>query len=198
MILPKAIQIGSKNAIPNIHVTDLIAHAWTNVFREEIEVERKLGERTAILKFCLSATISDKGEHVFEKRRHNCSTKLEWFVCKNVSTTGENTYYTDVVTDSKYGVMIGGVLGTCSMITVLAVLIVCKVRAKEIFTESNTYHYEDTSRVNISTTIYEDLENTKHKSATATSNQTCVINESIAPVYDEVNKIEKPGKNASK
>lgn len=42
-----------------------------------------VGESTDKLKFCLSATISNNREHAFKKRRRNCTTKLEWFVCKN-------------------------------------------------------------------------------------------------------------------
>ncbi|VDI50235.1 Hypothetical predicted protein [Mytilus galloprovincialis] len=61
---------------------NLTARAWTNVFREEIEVLQKLGELTATPTFCLSAIISDKGDYIIEKLRHNCSSKLEWFVCK--------------------------------------------------------------------------------------------------------------------
>lgn len=47
-----------------------------------------VGELTATPTFCLSAIISDKGDYIIEKRRHNCSSKLEWFVCK----TGKNGF----------------------------------------------------------------------------------------------------------
>ncbi|CAG2185252.1 unnamed protein product [Mytilus edulis] len=86
------------------------------------------------------------------------------------------------------GAVIGGILGACSMIIVLAVLIVCKIRSKGIFTDSNTHNYEDTSRVNFSTATYEDLDNAKHTNLTATTNQACDISDSSAPVYEEVNK----------
>lgn len=71
-------------------------------------------------------------------------------------------------------------------------------RSKDAFRDSNTHDYEDTSRVKFSTAAYEDLDNTKHKSQTATSNRTCDIEESHAPVYDEVNEIRKPGNSISK
>ncbi|CAG2219534.1 DIRC2 [Mytilus edulis] len=85
------------------------------------------------------------------------------------------------------GAVIGGILAACFMIIVLAVLIVCKIRSKGIFTESNTNNYEDTSRVNFSTATYEDLDNTKHTNLTATTNQACDIDDSSAPVYEEGN-----------
>ncbi|CAC5422686.1 unnamed protein product [Mytilus coruscus] len=97
-----------------------------------------------------------------------------------------------------YDQRFGGVLGASSMVALLAVLIVCKVRSKGIFTESNTHDYEDTIRVNISTTTYEDIDNTKHKSETATSNRTCDIDKSVAPVYEEVYEIDIPGNSISK
>lgn len=43
-----------------------------------------LGGRTESPKFCISANISasDKGEHVLNMHRLDCSLKLEWFICK--------------------------------------------------------------------------------------------------------------------
>ncbi|CAC5387692.1 unnamed protein product [Mytilus coruscus] len=70
----------------------------------------------------------------------------------------------------------------------------CQVipESKGIYTESNTHDNEDTSRVNFSTTTYEDMDCTNHKRATTTSNQTHDIDESIAPVYDDIHEIQKP------
>ncbi|XP_052086107.1 uncharacterized protein LOC127723500 [Mytilus californianus] len=104
------------------------------------------------------------------------------------STLVTRTKQKDSRTSLDIGALIGGILGACSMIIVLALLIVCKIRSKRIFTESNTNNYEDTTRVNFSTSTYEDLDNTKHTNLTATINQTCDIDESSAPVYEEVNK----------
>lgn len=44
--------------------------------------------------------------------------------------------------------------------------------------------------MNFSTTTYEDIGNTKHKSERAKTNQACDINESVVPVYEEVHEIE--------
>ncbi|VDH93665.1 Hypothetical predicted protein [Mytilus galloprovincialis] len=178
----------------------LKSRAWTNVFREEIEVELTLvnewyllGNTTVLPKFCQSAHISTsdhKGENVLTMHRHHCSTKLEWFVCKKDSATVQNEYHTDEAKFAGYGAVIGGVLGAFSMIAVLVMLIVCKVRSKGIFAESNTQDYEDTSHVNFSTTTYDDLDSTKHTNTTSTStlNRTFKIDESSTPVYEEVNK----------
>ncbi|CAC5412687.1 unnamed protein product [Mytilus coruscus] len=137
---------------------DLTSRAWTNVFREKIEEEQTLGERTAIPKFCLSATISDKGEHVFKKRRQNCSTKLEWFVCKNDSTTVENTYPTDVATDSKYGAIIGGSVGVIFVLLIGVTVILCKIRQIGLFkhdTSAKTTNVVFTKSVNGEETNFE-------------------------------------------
>ncbi|XP_052059264.1 uncharacterized protein LOC127699913 [Mytilus californianus] len=106
------------------------------------------------------------------------------------STKSQNTLATRKGSNASFDInaVIGGTLGACSLIIVLVVLIVCKVRSKGIFTDSNTHNYEDTSRVNFSTTTYEDLDNKKHTNLTATTNQTCVIDEASTPVYEEVNK----------
>ncbi|CAG2239196.1 unnamed protein product [Mytilus edulis] len=178
----------SSNACPTFTPS-----AWTNVFREEIEVELKLGDRAVSPKLCLSVhiTTSDhKGENILTMHHRNCSTKLEWFTCKEVFVTVRNEYHTDEAKYSSYDAVIGGVLGACSMIAVLVVLIVCKVRSKGIFAESNTQDYEDTSHVNFSTTTYDDLDSTKHTNttSTSTSNRTFDIDESSTPVYEEVNK----------
>ncbi|VDI68642.1 Hypothetical predicted protein [Mytilus galloprovincialis] len=96
------------------------------------------------------------------------------------------------------GALIGGVLGAVSLIILTAVLIVCKVRSKGIFTKSNTRDYEDTSHVNCSATTYKEIDNIKHKSETAITNQACDIDESLVPVYEEVNEIEIQGNIISK
>ncbi|VDI66546.1 Hypothetical predicted protein [Mytilus galloprovincialis] len=161
---------------------NLYSAAWTNVFREEIEFEQTLGGRTVSPKFCISANISesDKGEHYLTMHRHDCSLKLEWLMCKEALH----------ILFKSTGAVIGGVLGACSMIAVLVVLVVCKVRSKGIFAESNTQDYEDTSHVNFSTKTYDDLDSTKHThtTSTSTSNRTFEIDESSTPVYEIVNK----------
>ncbi|CAG2185253.1 unnamed protein product [Mytilus edulis] len=62
--------------------------------------------------------------------------------------------------------------------------------SKGILTKSNTRDYEDTSHVNCSATTYKEIDNIKHKSETAITNQACDIDESVVPVYEEVNEIE--------
>ncbi|VDI02899.1 Hypothetical predicted protein, partial [Mytilus galloprovincialis] len=81
---------------------NLTSPAWTNVFREEITVERTFGEATPLPQLCQSAIISDKGEHNLNIHWQNCSIKLEWFVCKNGTSTVEKTYNEDVATDENY------------------------------------------------------------------------------------------------
>ncbi|CAC5412683.1 unnamed protein product [Mytilus coruscus] len=125
-------------------------------------------------------------------------TVYTMFTFAIAKTIGKNGLTNDVNDNGdnsiSIGAVIGGILDACSMIIVLAAM----VRSKGIFTESNTHNYEDTSRVYFSTTTYEDLDKTNHKSLTATSNQTCDIDESIAPVYEEVNENKKPGNIISK
>ncbi|CAG2200830.1 unnamed protein product [Mytilus edulis] len=153
--------------------------------------------------YCLAVTFTEQNaKRELNITRRDCNDQLQ-FVCRIdevlATTQGQSTLNTRKM--KKYssssldiGAVIGGVLGTCSLITVLAGLIVCKVRSKGMFTESNTHNYEDTSRVNFSNTTYEDLHNTKQKVAKATSNQNYDIVEDSAPVYDEVNECEKQTK----
>lgn len=61
-------------------------------------------------------------------------------------------------------------------------------RSKVIFAKSSSDNYEDTTRVNFSTTTYDDLDNETNRGATVTSNQNCDIDEYITPVYNEVNE----------
>ncbi|VDI68639.1 Hypothetical predicted protein [Mytilus galloprovincialis] len=96
------------------------------------------------------------------------------------------------------GTVIGGILGACFIIIVLAVLIVRKVRLKRMLTESNNRDYEEVSRVSFSKTTYEDLINTNHNILTAIPTQTCDIDDTSAPVYEEVNDPRKQQKIKSK
>lgn len=41
-----------------------------------------LGDTIDKPKFCISVNTSDTGERILNVHRQNCSTKLEWFVCK--------------------------------------------------------------------------------------------------------------------
>ncbi|CAC5394566.1 unnamed protein product [Mytilus coruscus] len=106
----------------------------------------------------------------------------------NISPDPLFPHGTDKRSYQSTGLVIGGVLGAFSMITVLVVLIVCKVRSKGMFTVSNTRDYEDTHRENFQQTTYQDLDNTNQMSLTATSNQTSGIDESSVPVYEEINQ----------
>ncbi|CAG2210612.1 unnamed protein product [Mytilus edulis] len=143
---------------------------------------------------CLAGSFAEKNDRrELNITRRSCNHQLK-FVCRigNTSAPTQSQSTLDkgtMQTDSSFdiGAVIGGILAACFMIIVLAVLIVCKIRSKGIFTESNTNNYEDTSRVNFSTATYEDLDNTKHTNLTATTNQACDIDDSSAPVYEEVN-----------
>ncbi|XP_052086099.1 uncharacterized protein LOC127723493 [Mytilus californianus] len=114
----------------------LTSPAWTNVFREKIEVERTLVDATSLPKFCQSANISDKGEKILNLHWQNCSIKLEWFVCKNDSSTVENTYHMDVATDANYGVIVGGSVGAVIVLLIGVTVILCKVRRIGLFKSS--------------------------------------------------------------
>ncbi|XP_052059270.1 uncharacterized protein LOC127699932 [Mytilus californianus] len=108
---------------------NLTSPAWTNVFREEIEVERTLVDTTSVPKFCQSANISDnKGEKMLNIHWQNCSIKLEWFVCKNDTSTVENTYHMEVATDANYGAIVGGSVGAVIVLLIGVTVILCKVR----------------------------------------------------------------------
>ncbi|XP_076082512.1 uncharacterized protein LOC143053604 [Mytilus galloprovincialis] len=131
---------------------DLTARAWTNIFREQIEVEQPLGDRTAVPKFCLSANITDKGENIFNVHRRNCLKKLKWFVCKNDSTKVGNTYHTYVATDSNYdltsvksnyridaekhsnyGAIVGGFIVVVLVLMTGVTVFLCKIRRVGVF-----------------------------------------------------------------
>ncbi|CAG2239197.1 unnamed protein product [Mytilus edulis] len=121
-----------------IFALNLTAPAWTNIFREEIEVEQSLGDRTALPKFCLSANILDKKKQILNKHRRNCSTKkLEWFVCKNDSTTDDNTYHTHVATNPNYGAIVGGSVGVVIVLLIGVTVTLCKLRRVGIFKNNN-------------------------------------------------------------
>ncbi|CAG2251813.1 unnamed protein product [Mytilus edulis] len=106
----------------------------------------------------------------------------------NISQDPLFPHRTDKRSYQSTGTVIGGVLGACSMITVVVVLIVCKARSKSMFTVSNTRDYEDIHRENLQQTTYEDLDNTNQIGLTATNNQTSVIVESSLSVYEEINQ----------
>ncbi|CAC5422649.1 unnamed protein product [Mytilus coruscus] len=91
------------------------------------------------------------------------------------------------------GAVIGGLLGACSVITLLGVLIVCKLRSIGIFKESSKHHKQETSQIQFSKTTYQDSNNTTDKrSTTTTSNETYGLAENSTAVYAVVNKIKKP------
>ncbi|VDH93679.1 Hypothetical predicted protein, partial [Mytilus galloprovincialis] len=146
----------------------LTASAWTNVFREEIEVDQPLGERTGVPKYCLSAKISDKGGHILDKHRRNCSTKLEWFVCKNDSITVKSTYHTDEATHSNYGAIVGGSVGVVIILLLGVTVTLCKLRRVGIFK-----NMDSTTSTNVSFA--------KSLSGEATSQQH--VNQSYGLVY---------------
>ncbi|XP_071143997.1 uncharacterized protein [Mytilus edulis] len=120
--------------------SNLKSTAWTNVFREEIEVERPIDDGTELPTFCMSANISksDKREDVLNLHRQNCSAKLEWFVCKNDSTTNRNKNHADLEKASHYGVLAGGSVSAAIVLLVIISVIVCKVRRIGIFKRNNS------------------------------------------------------------
>ncbi|VDI66517.1 Hypothetical predicted protein [Mytilus galloprovincialis] len=87
------------------------------------------------------------------------------------------------------GAVIGGVLVACSVIAVLSVLNVCKIRPQGLFTESSNHVYEDTGQVISSKTIYDDVvNNTRNKNTTTASTETYDIHESSSSVYNNIDE----------
>ncbi|CAC5397641.1 unnamed protein product [Mytilus coruscus] len=147
--------------------------------------------------YCLAGSFTENNDkRELSITRRVCNDQLQ-FTCR-IGTASSTTPSQRLIAVGKpekgsstsfhTGAVIGGILGAFAMVAVLAVLIVRKLRSKGIFTESNTHDYDDTSRVKFSKTTYEDLEKTNHKSLTATTNQTCDVDESSAPIYEEVQK----------
>ncbi|CAC5420808.1 unnamed protein product [Mytilus coruscus] len=91
------------------------------------------------------------------------------------------------------GAVIGGILGACSILAISAVLIVCKLRSKGIFKESNNYDNGNTNHAHFSKTIGQDSNSISDiTNAITTSNQTYGIGETSTVVYAVVNKLKKP------
>ncbi|XP_052059260.1 uncharacterized protein LOC127699910 [Mytilus californianus] len=92
------------------------------------------------------------------------------------------------------GAVIGGLLGACSVVALLAVLIVCKVRSIGVFKETSKQNKQETSKMQFSKIAYQDSNNTTDKtSTTSTSNETHGLAENSTAVYAVVNKIKTPG-----
>ncbi|CAC5371295.1 unnamed protein product [Mytilus coruscus] len=115
------------------------------------------------------------------------TSKTPRVTVNRMQTKNQKDLYHNGNNATNIGAVIGGTLGVCFLIAVLSVLIVCKLRIKNISTESNKHDYEDTSQVNFSKKVYEELNNTRNKSTTTTSTQTCDLDESNSTVYDEIN-----------
>ncbi|XP_052059261.1 uncharacterized protein LOC127699911 [Mytilus californianus] len=91
------------------------------------------------------------------------------------------------------GAVIGGILGACFILTVSTVLIVCKIRSKGIFNESDKHENRETSQLHFSKTSNRDLTNTTKGTSTALAstktNDSC---EMRTLVYSAVHNINKP------
>ncbi|XP_052059269.1 uncharacterized protein LOC127699931 [Mytilus californianus] len=70
------------NACTNRTVWERI---WTNIFRENIEVEIPGGDNNRIPVRCLSANISVTEIKDLQISQENCTSKLNWFVCKKIN-----------------------------------------------------------------------------------------------------------------
>ncbi|CAC5400083.1 unnamed protein product [Mytilus coruscus] len=93
----------------------------------------------------------------------------------------------------KTSAVIGGIIGACFILAVLAVLIVCKIRSKGIFEESNTYQKGETNQLHFSKTINQELTNTRNRKNTpSTSRQINDICETGTLGYSVVNNLNEP------
>ncbi|XP_076083545.1 uncharacterized protein LOC143054424 [Mytilus galloprovincialis] len=119
-------------------IKNLRATAWTNVFREEIEIQRIIDNDKERPTFCLSANIfkSDKEEYGLNWHRKNCSTTLDWFVCKNDSTRMRNN--TNKETASSHGAVIGGSIGAVIVLLIVVSVVMCKIRRIGLFKSSKS------------------------------------------------------------
>ncbi|VDI02772.1 Hypothetical predicted protein [Mytilus galloprovincialis] len=90
----------------------------------------------------------------------------------------------DTITTSTVAV-IGGVLGACFILTVSTVMIVCKIRSKGIFKESDKHEKRETSQLHSSKTINQDSTIKRNKKL----NDLC---ESCASGYSVANYLDKP------
>ncbi|CAG2195936.1 unnamed protein product [Mytilus edulis] len=87
------------------------------------------------------------------------------------------------------GAVIGGLLGACSVITLLAVLIACKFRSIGVFKESSTIDKQEPSQMEFSKATYQDSNvTTDNRSTKPTSNETYGLVENSTAVYAVVYK----------
>ncbi|XP_063405668.1 uncharacterized protein LOC134689632 [Mytilus trossulus] len=113
---------------------------------------------------------------------------------------GQNDHHINISEDGSssklIGAVIGGLLGACSVIALLVVLIVCKFRSIGVFKESSTNDQEEPSQMEFSKATYQDSNIAKdNKSTKPTSNETYGLVENSTAVYAVVNKIKTPQNN---
>ncbi|CAC5422664.1 unnamed protein product [Mytilus coruscus] len=163
--------------------TDLKATAWTNIFREEIEIERILGDGKETPKFCLSGNISksDRRENVLNLHRRNCSVTLEWFVCKNDSTSVRNKNNEDEETASNQGALIGGSVGAVIVLLIAVSVIVCKIRRIGLFKSNNS---ANTKTVIFTKSVYDDKTNLRFQTQQQVNKKYGLVNQ----VTEKINK----------
>ncbi|CAC5422645.1 unnamed protein product [Mytilus coruscus] len=103
----------------------------------------------------------------------------------NTSTDPSFTQEKEKSNSQSTGAVIGGILGACSILVVSAVLIVCKLRSKGIFKESDTYENGETSQLHFSNTNNQDSTNTRNRKIND-------LFETSASRYSVVNNLTKP------
>ncbi|CAC5423546.1 unnamed protein product [Mytilus coruscus] len=185
--------------------------SWTNVFRKVYDsLLTKVEGGKEFPNKCLAGQLMNvDGKWKLITKIRNCSNGIDFFVCRKItaeiqSTTASNavhvpskssaTFQKSSGTSPSPGAVIGGLLGACSVIVLLAVLIVCKVRSIGVFKESSKHDKQETSQMEFSKSPYQDSNITtdKRSTTTTTSNETYGLSENSTPVYAVVNKIKTP------
>ncbi|XP_052086095.1 uncharacterized protein LOC127723489 [Mytilus californianus] len=172
--------------------------SWTTVFREEIRVIR-IKDFEEEPELCFSGVFTSvEGQNKLNMRVQDCSNKIKWYICESTSLVSTQTVLRNGQREkgnnsTLTGAVIGGILGTCSLLTVSALLIVCKIRSKGIFKKSNKYEKGETSKLHFSKTTNQGSSNTADRKSTSLTsrkkNDHCEMGTSK---YSVVNNLDIP------
>ncbi|CAC5422682.1 unnamed protein product [Mytilus coruscus] len=176
--------------------------SWTNVFREEIEIfklkdttiDTEIKTQSPLYTFNKSKdeNVNTSPDPLFSHGNSKISfqSTASLFSTKTVSRNGQREKGNKSLFT---GAVIGGIIGACSILAVLAVLIVCKIRSKGIFKESYTYQKGETNKLHFSKTIDQNLTYTSNgKNTQSTSRKINDICETGTSGYSVVNNLNKP------
>ncbi|CAC5422665.1 unnamed protein product [Mytilus coruscus] len=149
--------------------------AWTNIYRENIEIELPGGDNTRIPVQCLSAYISETNLKDIQISKENCTLRLHWFVCQKSSTSRQLiissmstiTVETEEELKVHYNAFTGAVAGgTVTAITVLLIvtsLVVCKLRGIGPFNDKCNFTrkpYNDETKTDIEVNTKQQINHT--------------------------------------